>query len=122
MTTSYNGPADRFTLFSNIIHDKSGKPDRAGQMWAVSEWPVDEIMALANWAANEAEKFKNRKGQVCVKVQQNFYPKQSEAGNSYLLGVTKDHKPKREARPAPGLRLPGSEDRIDALLNEDIPF
>ena len=101
MTTSYNGPADKFKLFSNLIHDKSGDPARAGQMWSASEWPVKEIMALANWATNEAEQFKNYQGQVCVKVQQNFYPKKSEAGNSYLLGVTKDHKPKREAPPAP---------------------
>lgn len=97
MTNSYDGPQDKFTLFSNINHSKlEGKE---GQMWAKAEWPIDQIMALANWAANEAEQIQNNRGQTCVVVQQKFLPKIAEAsGNQYFLGIISDPKPKKEYR------------------------
>ena len=68
-------------------------------MWAKAEWPLDQIMALANWATNEAEKIENRRGETCVVVQQKFLPKIAEAsGNQYFLGIISDPKPKGEPR------------------------
>jgi len=100
MTNSYDGPQAKFTLFSNINHSKiEGKE---GQMWAKAEWPIDQIMALANWASNEAEQIQNNRGQTCVVVQQKFLPKIAEAsGNQYFLGIISDPKPKKEYRPNP---------------------
>ena len=68
-------------------------------MWAKAEWPIDQIMALANWASNEAEQIQNNRGQTCVVVQQKFLPKIAEAsGNQYFLGIISDPKPKKEYR------------------------
>ena len=92
MTASYSGPEDKFTLFSNVNHSKiEGKE---GQMWAKSEWPLDQILALANWAANEAPKIENQRGEQCVVVQQKFLPKVAQnSGNQYFLGIISDPKP-----------------------------
>jgi len=92
MTTSYSGPQDKFTLFSNVNHSKvEGKE---GQMWSKSEWPLDQILALANWATNEAEKVENKRGEQCVVVQQKFLPKIAQnSGNQYFLGIISDPKP-----------------------------
>jgi hypothetical protein len=92
MTASYSGPQDKFTLFSNVNHSKiEGKE---GQMWSKAEWPLDQIMALANWASNEAEKVKNQRGEQCVVVQQKFLPKVAQtSGNQYFLGIISDPKP-----------------------------
>lgn len=100
MTASYSGPQDKFTLFSNINHSKlEGKE---GEMWSKSEWPLDQILALANWATNEAEKVENQRGEQCVVVQQKFLPKVGQySGNQYFLGIISDPKPKQAPRVDP---------------------
>ena len=92
MTTSY--APDKFTLFSNVNHSKiEGKEN---ELWAKAEWPVDQIMALANWATNEAEKVTNQRGEQCVVVNQKFLPKVAQnSGNQYFLGIISDPKPKQ---------------------------
>lgn len=92
MTASYSGPQDKFTLFSNVNHSKiEGKE---GQMWAKAEWPLKEILALADWATNEAQKVENQRGEQCVVVQQKFLPKVAQnSGNQYFLGIISDPKP-----------------------------
>lgn len=88
-------PADKFTLFSNV--NKSNTPGKEDELWALSEWPVSQIMALANWATNEAEKVTNFKGDECVRISQKFLPRTSpKSGNQYFLGIISDAKPKRE--------------------------
>lgn len=92
MTASYSGPKDKFTLFSNVNRSKiEGKEN---EMWAKAEWPLDQIMALANWATNEAPKIENQRGEQCVVVQQKFLPKVAQnSGNQYFLGIISDPKP-----------------------------
>jgi len=97
MTSSYSGPQDKFTLFSNVLH--SNLEGKEGQMWAKAEWPIDQILAFANWATNEAEKVQNQKGEQCVVVQQKFLPKIAQAsGNPYFLGIISDPKPRQQQR------------------------
>jgi hypothetical protein len=97
MTSSYSGPQDKFTLFSNVLH--SNLEGKEGQMWAKAEWPIDQILAFANWATNEAEKVQNQKGEQCVVVQQKFLPKVAQAsGNPYFLGIISDPKPRQQPR------------------------
>ena len=92
MATSY--APDKFTLFSNVNHSKiEGKEN---EMWAKAEWPLDQILALANWATNEAEKVTNQRGEQCVVVNQKFLPKVAQnSGNQYFLGIISDPKPSR---------------------------
>ncbi len=93
MTTSY--APDKFTLFSNVNRSKiEGKEN---EMWAKAEWPLDQILALANWATNEAEKVTNQRGEQCVVVNQKFLPKVAQnSGNQYFLGIISDPKPKQK--------------------------
>ena len=93
MATSY--APDKFTLFSNVNHSKiEGKEN---EMWSKSEWPLDQILALANWATNEAEKVTNQRGEQCVVVNQKFLPKVAQnSGNQYFLGIISDPKPKQQ--------------------------
>ena len=87
-------PADKFTLFSNI--NKSNIAGKEDEMWALSEWPVSQIMALAEWATNEANKVTNYKGEECVLISQKLLPRTSQkSGNQYYLGIISDAKPKR---------------------------
>ena len=89
---------DIFTLFSNFNKSKiEGKED---EYWAKAEWPVEQIKAFAKWAVNDAEKVENQKGEECVVVQQKLLPRQSKAGNPYLMGITSDPKPKKEDKAA----------------------
>ena len=90
MATSY--APDKFTLFSNVNHSKiEGKEN---EMWAKAEWPIDQILALANWATNEAEKVTNQRGEQCVVVSQKLLPRTAKnSGNEYLMGITSDPKP-----------------------------
>ena len=90
MATSY--APDKFTLFSNVNHSKiEGKEN---EMWAKAEWPLDQILALANWATNEAEKVTNQRGEQCVVVSQKLLPRTAKnSGNEYLMGITSDPKP-----------------------------
>lgn len=92
MATSYDGPQDKFTLYSNFNRSRiEGKED---QYWAKAEWPIDQILAFANWATNEAEKVENIKGEQCVVVSQKLLPRTAKkTGNAYLMGVTSDPKP-----------------------------
>ena len=93
MTNSY--PADKFTLFSNVNHSKIEGKEK--EMWAKAEWPLAQIMALANWASTEAEKVTNQRGEECVVVQQKYLPKTANnSGNEYYLGIISDPKPKRQ--------------------------
>ena len=85
---------DIFTMFSNFNQSKiEGKE---GEYWAKAEWPVEQIKAFAKWAVNDAKKVENQKGEECVVVAQKLLPRESKAGNPYLLCVTSDPKPKKE--------------------------
>ena len=84
---------DIFTLFSNFNQSKiEGKE---GEYWAKAEWPVEQIKALPS-AVNDAEKVENQKGEECVVVQQKLLPRQSKAGNPYLMGITSDPNPEED--------------------------
>ena len=86
---------DIFTLFSNF--NKSKIEGKEGEYWAKAEWPVEQIKAFANWAVCDAEKVTNQKGEECVVVQQKLLPRTSSKGNAYLMGITSDPKPKKDA-------------------------
>ena len=93
MTSSY--APDKFTLFSNVNRSKIEGKEK--ELWSKSEWPLDQILALAAWATNEAEKVQNLKGETCVVVNQKFLPKVAQnSGNEYYLGIISDPKPKRQ--------------------------
>ena len=83
---------DKFVLYSSFNRSKfDGKEN---EYWAKGEWPLDQILALANWATNEAEKITNIRGEQCVVVSQKLLPRiAKDSGNAYLMGVTSDPKP-----------------------------
>lgn len=88
-----NYPADKFTLFSNCNQDREVE----GKYWAIAEWPLSQIEAFYRWATTEARTVQNQRGEECVVVKQNLLPKQSQAGNDYLMSVISDPKPKKES-------------------------
>lgn len=86
---------DAFTLFTTFNKSKiEGKTD---EYWAKSEWPIEQIAALHEWAVTKAEQVQNQKGETCVVVAQKLLPRTSVAGNDYLLGVTSNPKEQLEA-------------------------
>ena len=95
MATSYSGPQDKFTLYSSFNRSKfEGKEN---EYWAKAEWPLDQILAFANWATNEAEKVTNQRGETCVVVSQKLLPRTAKnSGNEYLMGITSDPKPSQQ--------------------------
>jgi len=86
---------DKFTLYSSFNRSKfEGKEN---EYWAKAEWPVEQILAFANWATNEAEKITNIKGEQCVVVSQKLLPRTAKnSGNEYLMGITSDPKPSQQ--------------------------
>lgn len=104
MATSY--APDKFTLFLNLNESRiKGKEET---FWAKGQWPVDQIIALANWATNEAEKVENYKGEQCVEIAQKLMPRTAKtSGNQFYLGIISDQKP--PADPAPAQRFDDNE-------------
>ena len=84
-------PEAAFTFFSYL---NRSKPEDKSDYWAKSEWPIEEIIKLYEWATDPGTKtMRDKRGQECVVITQNFYPKTStESGNAYYLGVTKANK------------------------------
>ena len=87
-------PDDAFTLWFNCNKDQK----KDGHYWASAEIPVDELRRLFEWAKN-ADRVKNQKDVECVKLRANLMPRQSKAGNDYLLLAISDQKPRPSETP-----------------------
>ena len=53
-------PKNEFTLFANL--NKSKQEDSKEDYWARTEWPIDQIAALHEWAVSKAVQVQNQKG------------------------------------------------------------
>ena len=91
-------PENKFVLFSNLNKSKDEKS--ADDYWARSEWSLDEIHKLHEWAWNQATRVQNRRGEECVEVAMKLFPRVSEAGNDYYLAVVSDPRTKQEEQAA----------------------
>ena len=87
---------DAFNIWGNFIKDQK----KDGHYWATMEVPVDELRKLVEWAKT-AERVQNQKGDDCVKLRAKLMPRQSQAGNDYLLMALSDAKPKADKNDAP---------------------
>jgi hypothetical protein len=61
---------------------------------------LDELRKLVEWAKT-ADRVQNQKGDDCVKLRANLMPRQSQAGNEYLLMALSDAKPRADKNDAP---------------------
>jgi len=82
-------PEDAFTFWFNCNKDQK----KDGHYWASAEVPVEELRKMFEWAKT-AERVQNQKGDDCVKLRANLMPRQSKAGNDYLLMAMSDQKPR----------------------------
>ena len=57
------------------------------------EVPVAELRKMVEWIKT-ADRCENQKGEECVKLRANLLPRQSQAGNDYLLMALSDAKPR----------------------------
>ena len=87
---------DAFNIWGNFNKDRK----KDGHYWAAMEVPVDELRKLVEWAKT-AERVQNQKGDDCVKLRAKLMPRQSQAGNDYLLMALSDAKPKADKNDAP---------------------
>ncbi len=78
-----------FTIWGNFNRDK----EKPMHYWAQMEVPVEELRSLMKWAES-ADRVQNMKGDECVKLRANLMPRQSKAGNDYLLMALSNAKPK----------------------------
>ena len=83
-------PKDAFTFYGNFNKDK--KTD--GAYWASIEVPVEELRKMFTWV-KDADKVENFQGKECVKLRGALRPKQSSAGNDYLMLILSDEKPRQ---------------------------
>ena len=93
-----NFPPNEFTLFANL--NKSKQEDSKEDYWARTEWPIDQIAALHEWAVSKAVQVQNQKGDTCVEVAMKLLPRTSRAGNDYYLAVVSDPRTKQEEQAA----------------------
>ena len=91
-------PPNKFTLFANL--NKSKQEDSKEDYWARSEWPIEQIAALHQWAVTEATQVQNQKGDTCVEVVMKLLPRTSKKGNDYYLAVVSDPRTKQEEQAA----------------------
>ena len=91
-------PKNEFVLFSNL--NKSKQEDSKEDYWAKSEWPIEQIAALHEWAVTKATQVQNQKGDTCVEVAMKLLPRTSKAGNDYYLAVVSDPRTKQEEQAA----------------------
>ena len=91
---------DAFTIWGNFNKDQK----KDGHYWAAMEVPLDDLRKLVEWAKT-ADRVQNQKGDDCVKLRANLMPRQSKAGNDYLMMALSDAKP----RPA-------------EVANDNVPF
>ena len=91
-------PKNEFTLFANL--NKSKQEDSKEDYWARTEWPIDQIAALHEWAVSKAVQVQNQKGDTCVEVAMKLLPRTSKAGNDYYLAVVSDPRAKQEEQAA----------------------
>ncbi|BAQ93562.1 hypothetical protein [uncultured Mediterranean phage uvMED] len=87
---------DAFTVWGNFNKDQK----KDGHYWAAMEVPLDELRKLVEWAKT-ADRVQNQKGDDCVKLRANLMPRQSQAGNDYLLMALSDAKPKADKSDVP---------------------
>tara|TARA_R100001163_G_C5041752_1_gene179751 strand:- start:570 stop:863 length:294 start_codon:yes stop_codon:yes gene_type:complete len=80
---------DAFTIWGNFNKDQK----KDGHYWASMEVPVDELRKLVEWAKT-ADRVQNQKGDDCVKLRANLMPRESKAGNTYLMMALSDAKPR----------------------------
>ena len=80
---------DAFTVWGNFNKDQK----KDGHYWASMEVPVEELKKLFEWAKT-ANRVQNQKGDDCVQLRANLMPRQSKAGNDYLLMALSDAKPR----------------------------
>tara|TARA_R100000322_G_scaffold128748_1_gene85019 strand:- start:130 stop:423 length:294 start_codon:yes stop_codon:yes gene_type:complete len=80
---------DAFTIFGNFNKDQK----KDGHYWAAMEVPLDELRKLVEWAKT-ADRVQNQKGDDCVKLRANLMPRESKAGNAYLMMALSDAKPR----------------------------
>lgn len=80
---------DAFTIWGNFNKDQK----KDGHYWASMEVPVDELRKLVEWAKT-ADRVQNQKGDDCVKLRANLMPRESKAGNAYLMMALSDAKPR----------------------------
>ena len=83
-------PQDAFTFYGNFNKDKK----KDGAYWASIEIPVEELRKMFAWV-KDADKVENFQGKECVKVRGALRPKQSSAGNDYLMLILSDEKPRQ---------------------------
>ena len=81
---------DAFTIWGNFNKDQK----KDGYYWASMEVPLDELRKLVEWAKT-ADRVQNQKGEDCVKLRANLMPRQSKAGNDYLMMALSDAKPRQ---------------------------
>ena len=79
---------DAFTIWGNFNKDQK----KDGHYWASMEVPVDELVKLLQWAKT-ADRVQNQKGDDCVKRRANLMPRESKAGNAYLMMALSDANP-----------------------------
>ena len=80
---------DAFTIWGNFNKDQK----KDGHYWASMEVPLDELRKLVEWTKT-ADRVQNQKGEDCVKRRANLRPRQSKAGNDYLMMALSDAKPR----------------------------
>ncbi len=80
---------DAFNIWGNFNKDQK----KDGHYWAAMEVPVDELRKLVEWVKT-ADRCENQKGEECVKLRANLMPRQSKAGNDYLMMAMSDAKPR----------------------------
>jgi hypothetical protein len=83
---------DAFALFFNLNQDRRNP----GQYWSIADLPIAELRKLSAWVDEQVaigNTTSDRRGDKCVQVRLNLLPRQSKAGNDYLLGIMKDNKP-----------------------------
>ncbi len=98
MTNSYQAKEyepDNFTFWFNV--QESTK--KAGEHWAVSEIPLNQIQALYDWALRQ-DPVENHKGDPSVSLRANLRPKTSpKTGRDYLQMTISDAKPRKNDMP-----------------------
>ena len=80
---------DAFNIWGNFNKDQK----KDGHYWAAMEVPVAELRKMVEWVKS-ADRCENQKGEECVKLRANLMPRQSQAGNDYLLMALSDAKPR----------------------------
>lgn len=80
---------DAFTLWGNFNKDQK----KEDHYWAQMDVPVAELRKLLEWVKT-ADRCENQKGEECVKLRANLMPRQSKAGNDYLMMAMSDAKPR----------------------------